>query len=98
VNTIDRVNATELERAARRIVVRKLGFYLHAAVYVAVSLLLLAMFLAGGRQGWSAWPLAGWGIGLAAHALVALGPVHRVLAAMTRRERERLVARGDDVR
>jgi hypothetical protein len=92
------VDTTDLERTARRIAVRELGFYVHAAVYVAVNLLLLAMFLAGGRDRWSPWPLAGWGVGLAAHALVALGPVHRVLAAMTRRERDRLDARGDDVR
>ena len=92
------MNTADVERAARRIAARKLGFYLHAAIYVAVNLLLLAMSVAGGRHGWSAWTMAGWGIGLAAHALVALGPVHRALAAMTQRERDRLLARGDGVR
>ena len=59
---------------ARRQVGRIKGFYIHATVYVGVNALLLAINLATWRGVyWSFWPLAGWGIGLAAHAMAVYG-------------------------
>jgi hypothetical protein len=50
------------------------GFYIHATVYVAVNVLLIAINLATSpRQIWFFWPLVGWGIGLAAHGLSVFG-------------------------
>lgn len=48
---------------------RKVGLYIHTAVYVAVNVLLITINLstATGRL-WFQWPLLGWGIGLLAHA------------------------------
>jgi hypothetical protein len=56
------------------------GFYVHLAVYLMVNtgLFLINVLTDGGW--WFYWPLLGWGIGLAAHALAvfvigdALGP------------------------
>ena len=48
----------------------KLGFYTHAAVYVVVNFLLIIINLTTSTQYlWFKWPLVGWGIGLAFHAL-----------------------------
>jgi hypothetical protein len=51
---------------------RKVGLYIHATVYVAVNVLLITINLssASGHL-WFRWPLLGWGIGLATHAVAA---------------------------
>ena len=63
----------QLDRVARRRAGAKLGFYIHAAVFVMVN---LALFAINDRvtpsYRWSLWPLAGWGIGLAFHGLAVL--------------------------
>jgi 2TM domain len=48
----------------------RVGFYIHLAAYLAVNALLVYINLAAspGRL-WFQWPLIGWGVGLAAHAL-----------------------------
>lgn len=47
---------------------RKLGFMIHAAVYVLVNLGLYV--LAQQRDAhWNIWPLMGWGVGLFFHAM-----------------------------
>jgi hypothetical protein len=51
---------------------RKVGLYTHAAVYVAVNALLIAINLSTAPgQLWFQWPLLGWGIVLLAHAAAA---------------------------
>jgi 2TM domain len=58
-----------LERRARRRVGMKMGFYVHAAVYVLVNLGLFALnAYTGGRQ-WAIYPMLGWGLGLAIHGI-----------------------------
>lgn len=49
---------------------RKRGFAIHATVYVAVNALLVAVdwITSPGLQ-WVYWPIAAWGVGLAAHGL-----------------------------
>ncbi len=46
------------------------GFYVHALVFVLVNAGLVAINLMGtpGRL-WFGWGMAGWGVGLAAHAV-----------------------------
>ncbi|MGV0811350.1 DUF1707 domain-containing protein [Mycolicibacterium boenickei] len=56
------------ERAAR------LSVRIHLAAYVAGSLLMLGIWLAVGLGGggwyfWPVWPIMGWGIGVASHAI-----------------------------
>jgi hypothetical protein len=60
----------ELQRRARRRVNQKMGFYIHATVYVLVNLGLAAINFASGGKAWHLWPLAGWGLGLAIHGFV----------------------------
>ena len=53
------------ERAARG---SRVGFRIHATVFVAVQLMLVLVWaLAGAGYPWFLYALAGWGIGLAAH-------------------------------
>mgnify|MGYP001290635609 CR=1 FL=1 len=85
-----------LERLARRRAGAKMGWYVHALVYVCVNLGLALLSLGGGRA-WHLYPLAGWGLGLAIHGLVVwlLAPgadwrerlVERERAALTRTPR-----------
>jgi 2TM domain len=59
----------QLERLARKRAGAKMGWYIHAAVYIAVNLLLATLSAMSGR-GWAVYPAVGWGIGLAVHGLV----------------------------
>jgi 2TM domain len=60
----------ELQRQARRRVNLKMGWYIHATVFVLVNLGLAALNLATGGHAWHLWPLAGWGLGLTIHGVV----------------------------
>ncbi|HXF63945.1 MAG TPA: 2TM domain-containing protein [Caldilineaceae bacterium] len=61
------------ERARRRVQAIK-GFYIHLLVYLFVNAgLLLINLLTSPGDWWFYWPLLGWGIGLAAHALAVFG-------------------------
>ena len=59
-----------LETRARRRVGIKMGFYIHALVFVLVNLGLFALNSSLGGTRWSHFPLWGWGLGLAIHAIV----------------------------
>jgi len=60
---------SRLERLARRRASCKMGWYIHATVYIAVNLLLVGLAAASGRQ-WAVFPVLGWGLGLAIHGFV----------------------------
>jgi 2TM domain len=66
----DRIEDDSLESRAERRVRRKMGFYIHAFVFVAVNLGLYAINSVAGEPRWSHFPLWGWGLGLAIHGLV----------------------------
>lgn len=58
----------ELERLAQKRAGAKLGWYVHAVVYVTVNLFIfLISRYAFGSRPWSPIPLMGWGLGLALH-------------------------------
>jgi hypothetical protein len=57
-----------IERLARKRAGAKLGWYLHAGIYLVVNLLLIGLSVSSGRH-WAIFPAVGWGIGLAAHGL-----------------------------
>lgn len=65
----DPVTTDPIERLARKRAGAKLGWYLHANVYVLVNLLLITLSAASGRH-WAVFPAVGWGIGLAVHGVV----------------------------
>lgn len=77
----------EMAEATRRVYL-KLSLYVHAAVYVVVNALLIAINLStDSTYLWFVWPLLGWGLGLALHALVVF------LAPRWRPLRDRMVQR-----
>ena len=60
----------EARRQVRRKARRMTGFYTHLGVYVLVNAMLILINLTTTPNAlWFYWPLAGWGIGLASHAL-----------------------------
>ena len=85
-----------IERLARKRAGAKMGWYIHATVYVAVNLMLV-MLAAGSGRNWAVFPALGWGLGLAIHGLVVFivtggAGLHERLV---QQERQRLVARRD---
>lgn len=58
-----------IERLARKRAGAKLGWYMHAGVYLLVNLLLITLSAASGRH-WAVYPALGWGIGLVVHGVV----------------------------
>lgn len=54
---------------AKKQVARIREFYLHLIVYMIINAMLLMLDLVTGPGFWFFWPLMGWGIGLAMHAL-----------------------------
>ncbi|MBA2673000.1 2TM domain-containing protein [Ramlibacter sp.] len=85
---------TDLERTARRRAGAKMGWYIHATVFLAVNALLMLLSFMAGRH-WAIYPAFGWGIGLAVHGLVVFlvtggGGLHQRLV-----ERERVALQRD---
>jgi len=60
--------AARLERLARKRAGAKMGWYVHALLYVCVNAGLALIGWGSGRP-WFLYPLAGWGLGLAIHGL-----------------------------
>ena len=88
------LSTEELDRLARKRAGAKLGWYTHAAVYVAVNLYLYAMSqYAFGSRHWSVFPLLGWGLGLALHgvSVFVLGSGSGLRERLERKEREKLL-------
>lgn len=93
-----RLSPEELDRLARKRAGAKLGWYVHAAVYVGVNVLLFAISRYGfGHRPWSVAPAVGWGVGLALHgiAVFVLGGGGGLRERLVRQERERLQREQD---
>jgi hypothetical protein len=67
-----RLEDDSLETRAERRVRRKIGFLIHAVVFIAVNAGLYAINAMTGEPRWAQFPLFGWGLGLAIHGLVTL--------------------------
>ncbi len=84
------------ERARQRVEELR-GFYVHLLIFVLVNagLFVLDMLSSGGT--WFFWPLFGWGIGLAVHAIsvFARGPFG---ADWEQRKIQQLIERDADPR
>jgi len=69
------MSTDEREARARSRAEAKYGFYKHLATYVVVNLALFVINLTTSpAHVWAIWPLIGWGIGVAAHALQVFVP------------------------
>jgi len=87
-----------IEQLARRRAGAKLGWYLHALVFILVNLGLFALSRHGfGSRPWSVFPLLGWGLGLALHGIsvFVLGTGSSLRERMVQKERERLQRQRD---
>ncbi|WP_421856880.1 2TM domain-containing protein [Oricola sp.] len=77
---------------ARRRAEAKLGFYKHLGVYLAIGLMLFAIdFVAFPDTSWAGWPVFGWGIAVAIHAIsvFAFRGEEKILDRMTEEEMRR---------
>lgn len=63
------LDANAIERLARRRAGMKMGWFIHAGVYIAVNLLLAVLSAMSGRH-WAVFPAVGWGLGLVIHGAV----------------------------
>lgn len=96
MNDSSKLQNSELERLARKRAGAKMGWYIHASVYIIVNLLLAALSAMSDRH-WAVFPAFGWGIGLAVHGVVVFlvtggGGLHERLV---QQERERLALQRD---
>ena len=88
----------ELERLAHKRAGAKLGWYIHAMVYVVANLFIFGISRYGfGSRPWSVYPLLGWGLGPALHgvAVFVLGAGGPVRERLVQQERERLRRQQD---
>ena len=84
----------EIDTLARKRAGAKLGWYMHATVYVLVNLFIFAISEYGfGTRRWSVYPLLGWGLGLVLHgaSVFLIGKGSGLRERMVARERERLM-------
>jgi hypothetical protein len=87
----------DLDRLARKRAGAKLGWFLHAAVYLAVNLGLSVLALGMEHRRWSVFPALGWGLGLALHgaAVWLAGSGSELRERLVARERARLLRRRE---
>lgn len=91
--TMPYLTPDDLERLAHKRAAAKLGWAIHALVYVVVNLFFLALSTYGfGQRNWSPVPLLGWGLGLALHgvAVFLMGDGSALRRHLLENERERL--------
>ena len=87
------LSAEDIDRLARKRAGAKLGWFIHAAVFVIVNLVVFSLSQYGfGRRPWSLAPFLGWGLGLALHGVSVwlLGAGGSLRERMVDKERERL--------
>jgi hypothetical protein len=92
------LSAEDIDRLARKRASAKLGWFIHAAVFVIVNLFVFSMSKYGfGDRSWSIKPFLAWGLGLGLHGasvwlLGAGGSLHE---SMVDKERKRLQREQD---
>jgi len=74
-----------LAHARRRVAALK-GFYVHLIVFALVLMGLIVVNSATGGPWWVVWVFLGWGLGVLAHGLAALGRGSRAIAAWEERK------------
>jgi hypothetical protein len=96
-STMVLLSEAEIERIARKRAGAKLGWYIHAAIFVLVNLFIFALSHYGfGQRPWSVFPLLGWGVGVALHGISVfmLGKGTPFRDRLVQHERERLHRRN----
>lgn len=90
------LSSAQIETIAHKRAAARLGWTIHAGVYLSVNLGLFMLALAAGRH-WTAGPALAWGLGLLVHGAVVswATPGAGLYQKMVRREVLRLQARRD---
>lgn len=94
-----RLTPEQIDVLARKRAGAKLGWYMHALVYVLVNLFIFGMSEYGfGHRRWSVYPLLGWGLGLALHgaSVFLIGKGSGLRERLVQQERERLQRQQDE--
>lgn len=90
------LSATEIDQLAHKRAAARIGWLIHACVYLLANLALALASVVGGRH-WAIYPFLGWGLGLLVHGVMVLlaGPGAGLYQHLLQRERLRLQARRD---
>ena len=90
------LTAAEIERLAQKRAAARLGWSIHASVYLLVHLALWIAALGSGQH-WAIFPTLGWGLGLAIHGAIvfAATPGAGLYQHLLQRERMRLQTQRD---
>jgi hypothetical protein len=82
---------TDLEQLAHKRASAKMGWYIHASIYIVVNLMLALLSTMSARH-WAVFPAVGWGLGLAVHGIVVFLRIGGagLYERMVQRERQRL--------
>ena len=89
------MNTEDKYQKAKKRVEEIRGFYTHLGVYVLVnSMLLLINITTSPDSLWFYWPLMGWGIAVALHALRVFGTGGRIGAEWEERKINELMEQG----
>ena len=88
----------DIDRLARKRAGAKLGWFIHAGVYVLVNIVLFVLASQAvdmGRRPWNIYPALGWGLGLVLHGISVflLGSGSGLRERMVQREKEALQKR-----
>ncbi len=95
------LSSDEIDRIARKRAGAKLGWYIHATLYVVINLAFFAVSKYGiGTRPSSVFPLLGWGLGLVLHgvSVFVLGSGSGLRERLVQRERGRLQREHRDPR
>jgi 2TM domain len=86
----------DIERLARKRAGAKMGWYIHAVVYICVNIGLALLSGLSGRN-WAIFPALGWGLGLLIHGMVVFiaMPGGNLRERLIAQERERLLSAKD---
>ena len=91
------LSAIEIDQLAHKRTAARIGWLIHAAVYLLANLALALAGVVGGRH-WAIYPFLGWGLGLLMHGAMVLllaGPGTGLYQHLLQRERLRLQTRRD---
>jgi Na+/melibiose symporter-like transporter len=96
MSNVTRTPQERLERTARRRAGAKMGWYIHATVFVVVNLFVALIAAAAGRD-WIVYPSMGWAIALTIHGVVVffLTGGAGLHDRLVQRERDRLQLQRD---
>ena len=88
--------SNDIDRMARKRVSRKMGWYVHAFVFLAVNIGLATLAAVSGRH-WVVFPTFSWGLALFIHGMMVFlfMPGNGLCERMIQRERDHLNAQRD---